>query len=158
MTIQISHNGKVIVTSSPLTVSTWPTGFVMTTLQKDLGFGLMVGVTWLSESGSESDLGNCLIMEDVSPGQAPNPPFTSTSVNTQTNPASMTSPGSDRHTYSPSAVNIAFSNFYENSWSYVTNQTYKWHDSVLSTAPAVIGSFTITRSVLATLEDIIHEK
>jgi hypothetical protein len=117
-------------------------------------FGLVLNLYFASESGSAADLGNCLMIEKVTPGAAPNPPFASSSVTVQTTPYPCSAGNwTDEHDYPISAVDWTWGT----DGSYATAQTYVWWDTVLgspSNANSILSD-TITRTVTDCINPLV---
>jgi len=87
MTIRVSHGTTVMVTSSPFTVSTEPLSMKVSTAHKADRYGITTQYTFVSESGSANDLGNCYYQESVAPGGGNTGTITSQSQPNQMNGA-----------------------------------------------------------------------
>jgi len=142
MCLQVMSGTSVIATSSPFTVSTWPTALALTTptpVPED-NLGLTVNLVWTSESGSVGDLGNCDWLEQIAATHWDNPPFTaSADFGIAGVPINVPANDVDHHDYDRDSVEPP-----PLTGSYAFAQNMTWWDTVMNTPHVTILSDTIS--------------
>jgi hypothetical protein len=114
-----------------------------TTSTTGLGFGLVVYIDWISESGSEKDLTNCVQHELVGDNDAYALPFVGAGSVVVGDDVTMVNGIIDRHYFAKADVDCSTGA----SGTHAFGQSYMWHDTVMNTAPASCFDDTITYDV-----------
>jgi hypothetical protein len=144
LSIQLSVGSNILATSSAFTVSTEPTGVSYSLYETKLDFGFELALAFASESGNESDLGNCLLSEDLTVTHAPdNPPFLS-GFKAGTSDYAMTKPIGDKHTWPQAGIDPVLG-----AGGYCSvSQTLNWKDKVYTGGSGALGSNNYTYTKL----------